>query len=118
MKKNSFFPLFATMLSLSALTLSFSSPVQSMRGTIRSYGSSPFIFPGFEAEDGKLYTLEVPSSNDFTLDDLSSHEGELIELTGKKKGKRLAPYSLSGGHIIVESYEIVSPLEDVGVNDN
>lgn len=112
MKRTSLFAVFAAVLSLSALSLSFSSPVQNLRGVVRFYGSVPFSYPGFETEDGKRYTLEVPSTNDFTLDDLSAHTGELIELTGKKKGKRLAPYSLPDGHIIVESYEILSPLEE------
>ncbi|MBQ3800639.1 MAG: hypothetical protein II837_10120 [Treponema sp.] len=111
MKRTNAFAIFAAVLSLSAMSLSFSSPVQKLRGTVRFYGSSPFIYPGFETEDGKKYTLEVPSLNDFTLDELSSHEGELIELTGKKKGKRLAPHSLPDGHIVVESYEVVSPLD-------
>lgn len=119
MKRIHAFAIFAAVLSLSALSLSFSSPVQNLKGTVRFYGSSPFIYPGFETEDGKKYTLEVPSENDFTLDELSSHAGELIELTGKKKGKRLAPNSLPDGHIIVESYEVVSPLDtDAGAGQD
>lgn len=118
MKKNRLFPLFAALLSLSALSLSFSSPVQNLRGTVRFFGSSPFTFPGFEAEDGSQYTLEALSGSEFTIDDISSHAGELIEISGKKKKKKVGPSSLPGGHIIVESYEIVSPLEEDTVNNN
>ena len=43
MKRIHAFAIFAAVLSLSALSLSFSSPVQNLKGTVRFYGSSPFI---------------------------------------------------------------------------
>jgi len=112
MKRISLFALFTAMLSLTVLSLSFSSPVQNLRGTVKFFGSSPFAYPGFEAEDGSKYTLEVLSGGDFTVDDISEHAGELIEISGKKKKKRIGPNSLPDGHIIVESYQILSPLEE------
>ncbi|MBP5465813.1 MAG: hypothetical protein J6Y13_11660 [Treponema sp.] len=104
--------LLTAVLSLSALSLSFSSPVKNMKGSVRFFGNSPFEYPGFQAEDGSQYTLEVQEGAEFTLDDISSHSGELIELSGKLKKKKGGLASLSGGHIIVESYEILSPLEE------
>ena len=112
MKKNRLFALFVATLSLSALSLSFSSPVRNMKGTVRFFGNSPFEYPGFQAEDGSQYTIEVQEGAEFTVDDMSSHSGELIEISGKLKKKKGGLSSLSGGHIIVESYEVVSPLED------
>ncbi len=112
MKKLSLFVLCTAVLSLSALSLSFSSPVQNLKGSIQFFGNAPFVFPGFVTEDGSQYTLEAQSGADFTVDDISSHAGELIEISGKKKKKKVGPNSLSGGHIIVESYEVLSPIEE------
>ena len=112
MKKLHLFAVVAATLSLCALSLSFSSPVRNLRGTVRFFGNSPFEYPGFQAEDGSQYTIEAVDGAEFTVEDLSSHAGELIEISGKQKKKKGGLASLSGGHIIVESYEIVSPLED------
>ena len=112
MKKISLFAALTAVLTLAALSLSFSEPVQNLKGSVRFFGSAPFVYPGFEAEDGSQYTLEALSDAGFTVDDLSGHAGELIEISGKRKKKRAGPNSLPSGHIIVESYQILSPLEE------
>ena len=112
MKKSGLFVVFVAVLSLCSLSLSFSSPVRNMKGTVSFFGNSPFEYPGFQAEDGSQYTIEVLDGAEFTLDELTSHSGELIEISGKLKKKKGGLSSLSGGHIIIESYAICSPLQE------
>lgn len=118
MKRSNLLAIFAAVLSLSALSLSFSSPVRNMKGTVRLFGNSPFEYPGFEAEDGSQYTIEVLDGAEFTLDEMTEHSGELMEISGKLKKKKGGLASLSGGHIIVESYTISTPLEDSADKSN
>ena len=106
------FATLAAVLSLAALSLSFSSPVQDMKGTIKFFGNVPFEYPGFEAEDGSQYTLEVMEGAEFSLEDMGRHSGELMEISGKlKKKKRGGLSSLPGGHIVVEAYELLEATE-------
>lgn len=97
-------------LAAGLLFTSYSKPVQNLRGTIKFYGNSPFEFAGFESEDGKKYTIEVEEKEDLTLQDLTAHSGELIEVSGKIKKKNKGVNSLPDGHIIIDSYSVTLPL--------
>ena len=54
-----------------------------VRGHVSFYGNAPFAFPGFETEDGALYTIAVEEFASFSLKDISDAQGSLLELTGR-----------------------------------
>ena len=55
----------------------------SVKGYINYYGNAPFVTPAFKTDEGKVYLMEVDKSSKLTLDEILSHQGEHLELTGE-----------------------------------
>lgn len=82
-------------------------------GQVHLYGNVPFEFPGFETDDGHLYTLVLDDKNsdDIMLEQISARQGELLELTGKIIKTEDVDAShinkLRDGEFVVYSFDVV-----------
>ena len=81
----------------------------SIRGRINYYGNAPVETPAFKTDDGKVYLMEIEKFSNLTLDELLSHQGEFLELTGEiQKEESKLPFPVSqDGTIIISGYKLV-----------
>ena len=85
-----------------------SSEVVELIGTVSYFGNAPFEFPGFVCEDGKKYGIQISEDATCTLDDLKSHNGDRIKVTGTLTEEGPVLEKLDGGFIVVRSFSIYS----------
>lgn len=76
-------------------------------GFINWFGNAPVEFAGFQATDGKLYTLKVEDGSDFTLDDITALQGSKLHIEGRiEKEKQKGGFQvLRDGVFVVSSYK-------------
>ena len=55
----------------------------SVKGHINYYGNAPFAIPAFKTDEGKVYLMEVDKSSKLMIEEILSHQGEHLELTGE-----------------------------------
>ena len=110
MKKSAF--LFSVFFILAAGVL-FTSMAKnnlvSVTGYINYYGNAPVVTPAFESDDGKVYLMEIEAGEKCTLEEILSHQGEHIELTGiiEKEESAIAFPISQNGTIIISAYKLV-----------
>ncbi len=79
---------------------------KTITGYIQIYGNAPHTFVGFVTEDGKQYSLDIDSSAKFTINDISSHQGEMLKLTGVVNDKELIGFqTLRDGRFVVSKFK-------------
>ncbi len=75
-------------------------------GGIAHYGNAPFVITGFQTADGKIYTLKTKEGSSFSLKDIESEGGNLLELTGEiDESHKNAPTILKDGVFIVSDWK-------------
>ena len=108
MKKSAFFIL---VLSISAAWILFTSMARnktvSVTGQINYYGNSPVETPAFKSDDGNIYLMEIEVGAKFTMEELLSHQGERLELTGiiEQEKEGLAFPLSQNGTIFISTYK-------------
>jgi hypothetical protein len=104
--KKTLFVLCICIAAASIPLFAFSSKMK-ITGLVHMYGSAPHVYPGFVADDGKMYSLEVDDKSEVTLEGLQSMQGMHVELTGRlRQGKNGAVPSfneLKDGTFVVYS---------------
>ena len=83
--------------------------LDSVKGYINYYGNAPFVTPAFKTDEGKVYLMEVDKSSNLTMDQILSHQGEHLELTGEIEAEEseLAFPVSQDGTIFVSSFRPV-----------
>ncbi|MBQ0050885.1 MAG: hypothetical protein KBT11_02340 [Treponema sp.] len=77
-------------------------------GHINFYGNAPVEFPGIVTVDGQTYGLKIAEGSAFTLKEISSHQGELLELTGEIENPKGPAYQrLKDGFFIVSEWKVL-----------
>lgn len=77
-------------------------------GHIEIYGNAPFTFIGFITNDGEKYTLDIDSDADFTIQDITKHQGEYLKLTGIVNEKELMGFqTLKNGRFVVSKFKVL-----------
>ena len=103
-KKIAFLSLFA-LLSIQIFGFGRKAP-QIVVGHIKYFGNTPFEFAGFETVDGYIYTLNVAENLSFTIEELCTEQGNMLELTGEiDKSQKNSLNVLKDGIFIVDSWK-------------
>ena len=75
-------------------------------GHLKYFGNAPFVFPGFQTEEGLLYGLEVAENADFTLRDIENAQGCLLEIRGEiRAGEKNGLTALKDGIFVVHEWK-------------
>lgn len=109
MKKSTFALAILSIISAGFLFTSMAAnKLTSVKGQINYYGNAPVETPAFKTDDGKVYLMEIDKSSRLMLEELLSHQGSHLELTGEielEESKLAFPIS-QDGTIIISSYKI------------
>lgn len=110
MKKSKFVVIILSILIAEFLFSSMSiNRAVSIKGYINYYGNVPVETPAFKTDDGKIYLMQGENSSKITLDEILSHQGEYLELTGEievEESKTAFPIS-SDGTISISSFRVI-----------
>lgn len=98
----------AVVLLVGASAFAFSFGKKSITGTIQIYGSAPMTFVGFVTDKGEKYSLDIDAGANFTIKDITAHQGEPLKLTGVINKKELFGFqTLENGRFVVSKYKVL-----------
>lgn len=112
MKKNAFMISAFAFLLTGSLAFSFGGKApetESFTGHINYYGNAPFATPAFEADDGKIYLMEVDETTDHNIEEILALQGSHLELKGTletESADAAFPVSQSGT-IVISDYKLL-----------